>query len=87
MGGTIVLNHRIYALVNAYASVDSSRELDSNDDEPAEKTTTESMHPLGATWNQIGINRRSKQLANADKERITKGQWTHLHRALSSSQA
>ena len=39
MGGTIVLNHRIYALANAYASVDASRELDSNDDEPAEETT------------------------------------------------
>ena len=47
----------------------------------------QSMHPLGATWNQMGINRRSKQLANADKERITKGQWTHLRRALPSSQA
>ena len=39
MGGTIVLNRRIYALVDAYASVDASRELDSNDDEPAEETT------------------------------------------------
>ena len=33
MGSTIV--YWVYALINAYASVDASQELDSNDDEPA----------------------------------------------------
>jgi hypothetical protein len=36
------------------------------------------MHPLGATWNQMGINRRSKQVVYADDERTIDRQWTHI---------
>jgi hypothetical protein len=53
----------------------------------SQQRTTGSMHPLGATWNQMGINRRSKQVVYADDERKIDKQWTHIHRALSSSQA
>ena len=53
----------------------------------SQQMATGSMHPLGATWNQMGINRRSKQVVYADDERTIDRQWTHIHRALSSSHA